>query len=59
MNETNETIPDHFSLNLAAKLFGLSPACFREGFIATGQIAYSPDGLAGRWYVDSARLNAR
>jgi hypothetical protein len=52
----SDEIPDYLSLNLAAKLFGLSPGCFREGFITTGQIEYSPDGLAGRWYVDRASL---
>jgi hypothetical protein len=49
-------IPDLLPLNLAARLVGLSPACFREVFIATGQIEYKPDGPAGRFQLERASL---
>ncbi|HEV8030389.1 MAG TPA: hypothetical protein VGP42_05165 [Stellaceae bacterium] len=49
---------DLLTLEMASRLTGLSPACVKEAFVATGMVEYRPDPSRpdGRFYIDRISL---
>jgi hypothetical protein len=40
-----DRIPRQFTIGLASKLTGLSPRAFKDAYVSSGRVEYSPDGL--------------